>query len=645
MLDAGGEVAHRDEFTGDDLERPREVEWTPAQAGPHRLELDVEVGGSRIVAWGELSVRAPRPVHVVGRGAEAIAAALRVQGIAVETTARLPDPLAPDIGVVVVTDPLDGADQRRLAEFVDAGGGLLLVGREGDGGALPQPDQPLGPLSPVERLAPLTAPEDTTGTDPQPGPDPDPDPDPPPPDPVAPPPESDPPPDPDPVPARGEIAGAGPVEGPEREVERRSVALVLVIDRSWSMSQRDASGRSRMDYAKLSAYESSRQLEEGDELGILAFGARAYTIIPLAPIPDPRELRRILEGLRAQQETTLLHETLRRAGAWLRKSKAAVRHAVVLTDGDLPDPGDRAGAQAAAKGMGDDGITVSLIQLVTDDGLGERHVRDASRIARFGRGKFVRSNNPSQIPKMIFAEVERVLGTAGRGPAASNPAPEPDPVADPPPDPEPDPVPDPPPDPDPVPPDPAPDPEPASPARIEVVAVADTVLLEPRPEDGFPSLGGIWPVAGRPEARVLLVAKTEQGTPLLAFANRGLGRVGAWSAGFLGAWSAEWREDPAFPGRLAAWVEHLRPVESAPAAQVLAERSLEPPAPLRHERAFLAALADGPLRPIDSYVAPPRGEIEVERGQAVEYALLALVALGLLAVVEWFVRRLGLGYA
>jgi len=417
-----------------------------------------------------------------------------------------------------------------------------------------------------------------------------------------------------------------------------------------------------MDYAKASAFETARTLEPGDELGIVSFGERAYRDLPLGPVPPEGEMRARLERLRGVDRQTLVGDAVRVAGEWLSASKAAIRHAVIVTDGELGDPGDSTFAQSTANRMREAGITVSLIQIVSGREVGGR-VGEIARIPAFGGGKFVRSDDAKAIPKLIFTEVERVLGAAGRRPdgrtaptgagdapgpppgeAGRKPPPEPpQPSQSEPPAPEPG-HPEPP--PRQVEPDPAGQPEPA--ALLPVVALGDSVLLEPRPDGPFPPVAGIWPVAGKPEARVLLVAGAREGTPLLAFANRGLGRVAAWTAGFLGPWSERWRADGVgLPGRIAAWVEALRPAGSGTAdvADLLAARAVEPPAPLRAERAFLARLVPGPLEAIEDYRPPPTREILMERGRAVDLALLALSALVLLAVVEYLVRRYGVGYA
>jgi hypothetical protein len=176
-----------------------------------------------------------------------------------------------------------------------------------------------------------------------------------------------------------------------------------------------------------------------------------------------------------------------------------------------------------------------------------------------------------------------------------------------------------------------------------VHAVADSPLLEPDTEGAFPPVGGILPVEARTDGQVLLLARRgDDGVPLLAFANRGLGKVGVWTSDLLGAWGGPWRGDADFPARLAQWVSSLRPAAAEIAARDLLERTtLDPSAPVAPERAALESLTGRPLQPLDEFTAPPARTHVEQRGLARELALAALLALALLAAIEYLVGRLG----
>jgi hypothetical protein len=167
-----------------------------------------------------------------------------------------------------------------------------------------------------------------------------------------------------------------------------------------------------------------------------------------------------------------------------------------------------------------------------------------------------------------------------------------------------------------------------------VRAVVDSELLSPRPPGGFPPLAGILAAVGRPEARVLLVAGDE-GRPLLAFANRGLGHVAAWSADLAGPWGERWRAAPAFPAWVAQWVRAIEPPLPSPAAPALARGTrVAPSAPAPSEVARLERLCAGAVAPLSQLALPPASTRAVERALNVDLALCAVMVLLLLACVE-----------
>ena len=433
---------------------------------------------------------------------------------------------------------------------------------------------------------------------------------------------------------RGAIeAGGAPVI--EAEVERRQVALVLVIDRSGSMDTSVRGIATRMDFAKRAAFETALRLESGDELGVVAFGVRAYEVLPLGPVPGEVELQRELEALRALDGETNLGGAVGRAYAWLRASKAAVRHAVILTDGDRLDAGDLTLAQSAARRMAEDGITVSVIQ-IADTAVGL--VRDLNEIARQGRGVFQRETDGTAIPRLVFAEVRRTLRAAGRAadgegvaagggrgsetpgqggekvePVPEKPAEE---AAEPA---------------EPMPAEPAPaEPESSPPEPLAVVVLEDGPLVGPVPDDGLPDLFGISPVVATPRARVLLA--TLDGTPLLATAHAGLGRVVAWSADVAGPWTAAWREESLFPARLAAFVAAVRPADQASEAAPISTRTLafEPKSPRRGAYAELTAVDGTEPRGVDDLLPGSDRRMDFLRRRGMDLAFGA--ALGILAL-------------
>ncbi|HLU38896.1 MAG TPA: VWA domain-containing protein, partial [Planctomycetota bacterium] len=514
------------------------IEVVPERAGPHSVRVEARAGGRTFAASGICDVPPPPPVLVVGAEGDPVAAALEAQGFAVERAAELPADLA-RFASVVAGRTLRADEQRALLAYAADGGGVLLLGSPA-GGALPIEGEPAAVLSPVVLAARPTpaasgeeAGEDATGEA------------------TGPPTDAEV----DPLPARrepdpaqsGDATGAKLQPGPEREVERRFVAMAFVIDRSQSMLEREGpAGQTRMDYVLAAAQGTASRLLPGDQIAIVTFGNRDAEEVAL-PLTDATAFARVhgaFAGLAARRnEGTYVVSALERVRTLLAGSQAAVKHAIVITDGVIQD---LTLAMPRVRALREAGVTVSMIRF----GAGpEELMVDLScrRFAELGGGKYLHSTDTSEVPALVSTEVKRVVGRgdhtaaaepgAGAGDAKSDEVaprePEKQPEAPPPP----------------------PD-APRPPAMLRVRAVDDSALLASLPRDAIPPLGGILPVSARPNAHVLLVAG-DDGRPVLAFTNYGLGRVGAWTADLAGGWSAAWRAAPEFPAWVAQWVASL----------------------------------------------------------------------------------------
>ena len=131
------------------------------------------------------------------------------------------------------------------------------------------------------------------------------------------------------------------------------------------------------------------------------------------------------------------------------------------------------------------------------------------------------------------------------------------------------------------------------------------------------------------------------GQPLLAYGNRGLGRAGVFASDLAGAAGRELRRAEAFPAWLSQWVTEVgRPRPQLPRDR-LVETRVMPPAPTPPEQALLlAGTAPGAeLRPLDGFELPPRRHELEFHSHAPDWAIAALVALLLLAMVEWWATR------
>ncbi|MCU0862583.1 MAG: VWA domain-containing protein [Planctomycetes bacterium] len=585
--------------------------YVPSRAGVHEVELVAELDGRRLSALGELPV-GPAPEVLLLEPSGLAAAALKAQGLAVVSAASPPDDWR-RYAAVVIGQPLPvAAQQELLAAVIDGTGAFVLAP------AFDAPGAPMRALLPLRPLPPVAGPEAGPGNGRAPA------------RPNAEPSTPPPPPPPSTTPPRGDTEGAGRVAPEPIEVDKRSIAMVLVVDRSGSMGNLvGGTGYTKMSYAKTSALQTARALGPGDLVGLVTFGNKdaGRVELPLTDATATAAVRAGIEALKHATEQTFLLSGLRLAHDRLRACAAAVKHVVVISDGEF-FTSERIALQDEALAMRGDRISLSVISIV-DASTDPAFKTLAEELTRDGGGTFLPTSDPSLVPTFVTAEVTRALQRVGRkprpgdgGPAQSAP---PAPEAPPPPPP--------------PPPAPEPAPEVPPPQAIVVRALTPSRLLLPTPS-AWPTLGAA--VAGEAplDAQVLLIAG-EEGWPLLAFGNRGLGRVGAFAADLCGPDGAEFRREAAFSARLAQWVQTLLPALPAEAPRSLLQQvTVTPPAPWPAERAALAAMAGTEPVPVDALPQPGPQLVRHEHSlvpAGAQWLLLGLV--GVAAAERWLRLR------
>ena len=579
------------------------VSWLPDAPGPHRFVVRLSGDGSEVRLRAGFDVAAANRLLVVA-GDDLPARPLRTQGFTVDVLPDLPDDLG-EYAAVLLAQAIAPAAQLRLAAAVDDGLGLFVLAPAfGEAGA------PLRDLLPLQPAA-VPPPRPVGSGDGPGGPPRDPPPEPPP---------AERPPEPEP-----------PRLPETKEVDKRLVALALVVDRSGSMGNL-VHGRTKMSYAKASALRTAAALGPGDEVAVVTFGNRGMGRVEL-PRTDASELARVREGvekLTHAAEQTFLLAGLRVAAEELRGSKAVVRHLVVISDGEFHLTESLALRSLANELATRERITLSVIA-ITDAFTSAEFLSEAELMTRDGGGRFLTLDDAGLVPQLVTAEVTQSLAAVGRrprddtapgsgGPATAPPGPTPEAPK---------------PTPPPPPPRPQLPPPDAAPAELPVVALASSPLLGDEPAAGWPSLAAARAGTARLDAEVLLAAG-DDGWPLLAFGNHGLGRVGVFAADLFGADAAAFRQEAAFPARLAQWLAHtLPPLRTPPLPLPFGPAEVEPARPTPAVAAAFAQLASGGVElpgPAASLAAARQPQQLVATPWLPGW--LALVGIGLLVLAE-----------
>jgi uncharacterized membrane protein len=177
------------------------------------------------------------------------------------------------------------------------------------------------------------------------------------------------------------------------ERQEPPAAVVLLIDRSGSMVG------DKLSYAKQAAVAVIDRMTAHDQVGVIAFDAAFSWIAPLAPLEDKASIKRLIENL-GSGGGTRFYPALEEAYFALRSADAAVRHAILLTDGQSLDPDIFPDLLARAR---QGAVTVSTVAI--------GHQADTNRlteIAKLGAGRFTLATTAAQVPNIFVKEVETV---------------------------------------------------------------------------------------------------------------------------------------------------------------------------------------------------------------------------------------------
>jgi Ca-activated chloride channel homolog len=192
------------------------------------------------------------------------------------------------------------------------------------------------------------------------------------------------------------VARAMPVvmKPPQRHERKR--ALILIIDKSGSMGRND-----KLEYAKAAALTVMKTLSDSDSIGVIGFDAQAFDVVPLETVAESRPyFSELINRLKAGG-TTYLAPALQEAERLLAQSGAAIKHVVILTDGETG--GTAAMYYDLVSSMHrDGGVTISTIAIGREANLGL-----LQSISNYGGGEFHQTDNPQELPSIFLADVNQ----------------------------------------------------------------------------------------------------------------------------------------------------------------------------------------------------------------------------------------------
>ncbi len=173
----------------------------------------------------------------------------------------------------------------------------------------------------------------------------------------------------------------------EKEKEKPSLAMVLVIDKSGSM------GGEKMELAKDAAKGAAELLGPKDQLGVVAFDGDSYWVSELHSAADRGYIIDRISTIEASGGTNI-YPALSDAYDALVGATAKLKHVILLTDGHST-PGDFEGI---ANDMVAARITLSSVAVGA-----EADQQLLEQLAETGGGRFYLCDDPNSVPQ-IFAK-------------------------------------------------------------------------------------------------------------------------------------------------------------------------------------------------------------------------------------------------
>lgn len=173
----------------------------------------------------------------------------------------------------------------------------------------------------------------------------------------------------------------------EKEQEKPSLAMMLVIDKSGSMDGE------KIEMAKSAARSAVELLGRKDKVGVLAFDGETYVISEMQSANNKGRISDEIARIDAGGGTTM-YPAMEMSYEVLMPTSAKLKHVILLTDG-ISSPGDFEGL---AQQMVSSKITVSTVAV----GEGS-DVALLEEIARVGKGRHYFTTDAAQVPQ-IFAK-------------------------------------------------------------------------------------------------------------------------------------------------------------------------------------------------------------------------------------------------
>ncbi|MBN2021137.1 MAG: VWA domain-containing protein [Sedimentisphaerales bacterium] len=183
-----------------------------------------------------------------------------------------------------------------------------------------------------------------------------------------------------------------------REHRKLSVAIVVALDRSGSMTAPVGGGRRKIDLANLATVEVLKMLSPMDEIGVIAVDSSAHTIVDLGSVEKNIASQSKILSIDSMGGGIFIYEALSRSAAMLANATPLTRHIILFADAaDSEEPGEY---KELLKKCTEAGITVSVVGLGRPENVDSPLLVD---VALRGNGRIFFTESAEELPR-LFAQ-------------------------------------------------------------------------------------------------------------------------------------------------------------------------------------------------------------------------------------------------